>query len=74
VRHAIQNALGLAIPETLLGYAALALAATEDEEFVIHPEHVLRVVPLPSAQAWQSRLQKMDEQQRLADRDLLLSD
>jgi hypothetical protein len=54
--------------------AALALAATEDDKYEIHPERLLRVMPLSSAQRWQSRLQQMDEQQRLADRDLLLSD
>jgi hypothetical protein len=52
--------------------AALALAGTEDDKYVIHPEHLLRVVPLSSAQGWQRRLQQMDEEQRLADRGLLL--
>jgi hypothetical protein len=54
--------------------AALALAATEDDKYEIHPERLARIMPLSSAQRWQSRLQQMDEQQRLADRDILLSD
>jgi hypothetical protein len=52
--------------------AALALAATEDDEYEIHPERLLRVIPLSAAQACQNRLQEMDEGQRLADRNLLL--
>jgi hypothetical protein len=52
--------------------AALALAGTEDDEYEIHPEHLLRVMPRSAAQAWQSRLQEMFEGQRLADRNLLL--
>jgi hypothetical protein len=54
--------------------AALALAATEDGGYVIHPERLLRVMPHSSAQRWQSRLQQIDERQRLADRNILLSD
>jgi hypothetical protein len=52
--------------------AALALAATEDDEFAIHPEHLLKIMPLSSAQRWHDRLQQMYEGQRLADRNALL--
>ena len=52
--------------------AALALAATEDGEYEMHPERLFRLIPLSAAQACQNRLQEMDEGQRLADRNLLL--
>jgi hypothetical protein len=69
-----QMVLPSALNAEIVGGAALALAATEDAEYEIHPEDLLRVMPLSSAQRWQNRLQQMDEQQRLADRELLLDD
>jgi hypothetical protein len=69
-----QMVLPSALNDEIVRGAALALAATEDAEYEIHPEDLLRVMPLSSAQRWQNRLQRMDEQQRLADRELLLSD
>jgi hypothetical protein len=52
--------------------AGVALAATEDKDYEIHPEFLVSTMPLALAQTWQARLQEMAEIQRLADRKLLL--
>jgi hypothetical protein len=52
--------------------AGVALAATEDKDYEIHPEFLVSTMPLALAQTWQARLQEMVETQRLADRKLLL--
>jgi hypothetical protein len=52
--------------------AALALAETEDEDFCLHPEHIVTTIPDAEAKEWQSRLRGMDEVLRQADRLLLL--
>jgi hypothetical protein len=54
--------------------AGLALAATEDKNYEIHPEFLVSTMPLASAETWQARLQEKDETQRLADCKLLLCD
>jgi hypothetical protein len=53
--------------------ALLRFAKTEDEEYALHPEHLITTMPFASAIAWQSRLLAMDEQCRSADRTILLS-
>jgi hypothetical protein len=53
--------------------AALKLALTEDEEYYLHPEHLVASMSYIQARNWQSRLRSMDEDHRCADRDLLLS-
>jgi hypothetical protein len=52
--------------------AALALAKTEDEEYILHPEHIITIMPYGEAKAWQTRLRKMNEVHRQADRLVLL--
>jgi hypothetical protein len=54
--------------------AGVALAATEDKDYDIHPEFLVSTMPLASARTWQARLQQMAEIQRLADRKILLCD
>jgi hypothetical protein len=54
--------------------AGVALAATEDKDYDIHPEFLVSTMPLASARTWQARLQQMAEKQRLADRKILLCD
>ena len=53
--------------------ALLRFAKTEDEEYWLHPEHLVTTMPFANAIAWQSRLLAMDEQCRNADRIMLLS-
>jgi hypothetical protein len=52
--------------------AALKLAQTEDEECYLHPERVVTTMPYTQAKEWQARLRLMNEDQRCADRLLLL--
>ena len=52
--------------------AALALAKTRDKEHILHPEHIVTTMPYAEAKAWQTRLRKMDEVHRQADRLVLL--
>jgi hypothetical protein len=52
--------------------AALALAKTEDPEYILHPEHFIVTMPYTEANAWQTRLRQMDEVHRQADRLVLL--
>src|SRR5271165_1868948 len=54
--------------------AALWLAETEDAEFWLHPERLLKCMSGGRAEEWQNRLGKMDECHRAADRDVLLED
>ena len=52
--------------------ATLRYAQTEDEKYVLHPEHLVTTMPYAEAQAWQMRLRAFDENCRCADRLLLL--
>jgi len=54
--------------------AALKFSQTEDEEFYLHPEHLVATMPYAEAKAWQGRLRTMDSAHRCADRLLLLED
>jgi hypothetical protein len=45
---------------------------TEDPEYFLHPEKLIRTIRVSEGKAWQERLKQMDEDQRLADRDALL--
>jgi hypothetical protein len=49
------------------------LAATEDDDW-IHPEKLLAIMTYATARDWQRRLNEMDEDLRLANRDLLLAE
>jgi hypothetical protein len=51
--------------------AHLKLAATEDEEW-IHPERLIACMPYSQARKYQHLLSKMNQDQRLADRRVLL--
>jgi len=53
--------------------AALRLADTEDDNYDLHPEHILATMPDAEAKSWQVRLRGMDEDHRCADRILALS-
>lgn len=52
--------------------ALLRFASTEDEQFVLHPEHLITAIPFIDAKAVRERLQEMDEEQRNAERLILL--
>ena len=52
--------------------AALKLAQTEDEEYYLHPEYLVVTMPYAEAKAWQVRLRGMNEDNRCADKLLLL--
>ena len=52
--------------------AALKLAQTEDEKSYLHPEYLVVTMPYAEAKAWQVRLRDMGEDNRCADKLLLL--
>jgi hypothetical protein len=52
--------------------AALRLAKTEDEDGLHHPEYLVATMPHAQAEEWQTRLRDMNEEQRCADRAVLL--
>ncbi len=54
--------------------ALLRLAATEDEEHLLHPEHLVTCLSKPDVQEWQLRLERQPWKQRIADRNVLLED
>jgi hypothetical protein len=54
--------------------AALRLAKTEDDEACLHPECLVATMPYALAKEWQTRLRDMDEDQRCADRAVLLDE
>ena len=53
--------------------AMLKLAQTEDEQYYLHPEHLVVTMPYAQTKEWQARLHQMSQDHRCADRDLLLS-
>jgi hypothetical protein len=54
--------------------ALVRLAATEDEECFLHPEHLVTCLSTPDVQEWQLRLERQPWKQRIADRNILLED
>jgi hypothetical protein len=52
--------------------AALRFAKTEDEDG-LHPEYLVATMPCARAEEWQTRLRDMGEEQRCADRAVLLA-
>ena len=54
--------------------ALLRLAATEDEEYFLHPEHLVSCLSKPDLEKWQLRLERQPWKQRIADRNVLLED
>ena len=49
-----------------------ALKFADDEEYARYLEQHVAIMPIAEAKAWQARLLDMDQDQRCADRDLLL--
>jgi hypothetical protein len=54
--------------------ALLRLAATEDEECYLHPEHLVTCLSKSDIENWQLRLERLPWLQRVADRDFLLGE
>jgi hypothetical protein len=67
----------MTIPEDISGSrieaALLTLAATEDEELELHPEHLVACLSKRDAEMWQSKLERLPWMHRVADRTFLLS-
>ena len=54
--------------------ALLRVAATEDEENYLHPEHLVTCLSKTDIENWQLRLERLPWLQRVADRDFLLGE
>ncbi len=54
--------------------ALRSLAATEDEDGVLYPHRLLVTMSQPETDDWKEKLDSMNLQQRLADRDALLAE
>jgi hypothetical protein len=67
-----QMVLPLSLNSETVKAAGGKLAETMDAACAIHPERLVMTLSFATAQAWQKRLQEMDERQRLADRKVLL--
>jgi hypothetical protein len=52
--------------------ALLRLAATEDQDYFLHPEHLLTCLSKPVVLEWQRRLERLPWMHRVADRAVLL--
>jgi hypothetical protein len=52
--------------------ALMHLANTEDEDFFLHPEHLVRCMSRSNVLDWQARLNRLPYLQRVADRAILL--
>jgi hypothetical protein len=66
----------MTIPQAISGSrieaALLRLAATEDQEYLLHPERLVSCLSKLHAENWQLRLEGLPWMQRVADRTLLL--
>jgi hypothetical protein len=54
--------------------ALLRLAATEDDEDFLHPEHLVNGLSRVEAERWSARLEQLPWMQRVADRGFLLGE
>jgi hypothetical protein len=54
--------------------ALLRLAATEDEGYFLHPEHLVSCLSKTDTENWQLRLKRLPWLQRVADRAFLLGE
>ena len=54
--------------------ALLRLAATEDDEYFLHPEHLVIGLSSVEAERWKIRLERLPWMQRVADRAVLLGE
>jgi hypothetical protein len=52
--------------------ALLQLAATEDKDYYLHPEKFVHVISHSDAMEWRRRLSRINWQQRITDRAILL--
>jgi hypothetical protein len=72
------NRYQMTIPQAILGLrieaALLRLAATEDAEYDLRPEHLVKCLSKRDAQDWQFRLERLPWMQRVADRAFLLGE
>jgi hypothetical protein len=68
----------MTIPEGVSGLrieaALLKLAATEDAQYFLHPEHFVTCLNKADAARWQLRLEGLPWMQRVADRNFLLDE
>jgi len=68
----------MTIPQEVSGSriesALLRLAATEDEGYFLHPEHLVTCLTKLEARKWQLRLERLPWMQRVADRAVLLGE
>jgi hypothetical protein len=66
----------MTIPQEISGSkveaALLKLAATEDEKYFLHPEHLVSCLTEADADKWQDLLEGQPWMERVADRALLL--
>jgi hypothetical protein len=71
------NRYQMTIPEAISGSgietALLTLAATEDEDSELHPEHLVTCSSQRDAEMWQDKLERLPWMHRVADRTFLLS-
>jgi hypothetical protein len=71
------NRYQMTLPPTIRGSevqsALLRLAATEDQEYYLHPEHLVTCLDKAEVQAWQQKLEALPWMQREAKRNLLLA-
>ena len=58
----------------LVKSAALRYAKTEVEDEGLHPERLVSAMPYARAEEWQTRLGDADDEQRCADRAVLLDE
>jgi hypothetical protein len=56
-----QMTLPAGLTATTVRAAVLKYAKTEDEDFMLHPEHIVTTMPFAEARAWQDRLRAIDE-------------
>jgi hypothetical protein len=68
----------MTVPQEISGSrieaALLRLAATEDEEYFLHPEHFVTCLGKADAKRWKHRLERLPWMQRVADRAVLLGE
>jgi hypothetical protein len=69
-----QMAIPAKLNMDLVKSAALRYAKTEVEDEGLHPEILVATMPYAQAEEWQTRLRDMDEEQRCANRAVLLDE
>jgi hypothetical protein len=69
-----QMAIPAKLNMNLVKSAALSYAKTEVEDEGLHPEYLVTTMPYAQAEEWQTRLRDMNEEQRCAERAVLLDE